>query len=133
MTLLEHTVDLTVVNKSGWTALHFACALAVPEAAAVVKRLLQKGADPNALSFEQLTPLQVVCQKGSVDALEVMIKSNLPLEWHILQVSCPLFSAPQLSAADDVQEGGQSAVQMVAHSQQDNQQKVALLKHYAIL
>ena len=67
--LLGGRIDASVADENGRTALHLAAAIG-DEAAAVIDRLIARGAVLDAMNFNRITPLQKACMGGhSVAAL----------------------------------------------------------------
>ncbi|MCW2751712.1 MAG: ankyrin repeat protein [Aeromicrobium sp.] len=70
--LLEHGADVHRRDDSGCTPLHYAAGVG----AAAVDLLLTAGADLNAQSADGSAPLHVAVERGSVSAIEVLLRAG---------------------------------------------------------
>ena len=61
------------VNKAGWTALHYAASSAHLD---VMRLLLSEGADLNARSPNETTPLMMAAMYGSAEAVKVLLDAG---------------------------------------------------------
>ena len=62
-----------LINKSGWTALHYAASSAQ---LAVMSLLIKEGAELNARSPNETTPLMMAAMYGSTDAVKVLLDAG---------------------------------------------------------
>jgi hypothetical protein len=71
--LIQNGADVNAVQKTNWTALHWAANYRHVD---VVKVLIQNGADVNAVDFEKLTALHLAAIEGHVDVVKVLIQNG---------------------------------------------------------
>ena len=74
--LLQHGADLRRRDESGRTPLHYAAGLG----ASAVEMLLAKGALVNAQADDGRTPLHVAVDRGSVSAVEALLRAGADAE-----------------------------------------------------
>ncbi|EAN82769.1 ankyrin repeat protein [Trypanosoma cruzi] len=67
------TVDLDAADAGGWTPLHYAAERGFT---AVVERLLDEGANPNARDEMKRTPLHLAAGAGHVGVLQILLKNG---------------------------------------------------------
>lgn len=87
-----------LVNRAGWTPLHYACS--GPDNG-VAAWLLKQGADINARSANGTTPLMMAARYGAMDLAEVLLKSG---------ADATLVNAQNLSAADFARAAGRESL-----------------------
>ena len=87
-----------LVNRAGWTPLHYACS--GPDNG-VAAWLLKQGADINARSANGTTPLMMAARYGAMDLAEVLLKAG---------ADSSLVNAQNLSAADFARAAGRDAL-----------------------
>lgn len=84
-TLEEHNIDIHVqLNKFGWTPLH---AAAYKGNTALVKYLLDKGADKDCLNVSGMSPKMLAEDAGQTEVLELLSEKDAQCEIQLRSVS----------------------------------------------
>mgnify|MGYP004617869045 FL=1 len=87
--------DVTYVNENKLTCLHFAVQINSPE---IVKALIEKGADVNAITDRGVTPLHLaIVKKQPEEIIKVLVENGA--DYHIKEAN---FSAIELAKLMDV-------------------------------
>ena len=78
--LLEYGVDVDCQNMSGYTPLNSVALLGSPNAARVIRLLLQRGADPNTCTYDGSTPLHFASAFERIEIARVLIEHGVNVE-----------------------------------------------------
>ncbi|KAL6161386.1 hypothetical protein ACJQWK_08863 [Exserohilum turcicum] len=77
--LLEAEASLTLSTSQGFQPIHLASDKK-PDGANIVKELLKRGADPNARSSSQCTPLHNAANRGSVETIQCLLSHGSEID-----------------------------------------------------
>lgn len=69
--LIQAGADINFKDPDGYQAIHRAC---MAQSVATLDLLLKKGANPDAVNSDDVTPLQIIVQKNNVECLQCLLK-----------------------------------------------------------